>query len=162
MPARAAWRRMFAALPVLVAATVALSLFTPTSADAITERERKIRTAVAVARNQVGDPYAYGAAGPDRFDCSGLTMFSSGKAGLYLPRSSDAQYRYVRHIAQGNIRRGDLMFFYNSSGVYHVGIFLFRENGAAYVLHSPRSGSDVHRSKVWSSSWKAGTLRPRP
>lgn len=161
MPARAAWRRMLAAFPVFLATTVALTLFTPSSASAETERERKIRNAVTVARNQMGDPYAYGAAGPHRFDCSGLTMFSYDRAGLYLPRTSDAQYRYMRHIDKSNIRRGDLMFFYNSSGVYHVGMFMFRENGRAYVLHSPRSGSTVHRSPVWTSSWKAGTLRGR-
>ncbi len=163
MPASAAWRRKFAALSAMLAMTVtlclALSLFTPPTADAAVKRERKVRHGIHVAKNQVGDPYAYGADGPNRFDCSGLTMFSYGRAGLRLPRSSDAQYRYVRHIRKNNIRRGDLMFFYNSSGVYHVGIFMFRKHGHSYILHAPRSGSVVHRQKVWTRQWKAGTLR---
>lgn len=159
LPALATWRRWCVMIPLLVVAALALSMFQAPSADARAARERKVTSAVAVARNQIGDPYSYGAAGPNRFDCSGLTMFSYGRAGLYLPRSSDAQYRYVRHINKSNIRRGDLMFFYNSGGVYHTGIFLGRDNGNAYILHSPRTGSVVHRERVWTSQWRAGTLR---
>lgn len=86
-------------------------------------------------------------------------MFSYGRADLYLPRTAGAQYRYVRHINKSNIRRGDLMFFYNSSGIYHMGIFLGRENGHSYILHAPRTGSVVHRQQVWTTQWRAGTLR---
>jgi cell wall-associated NlpC family hydrolase len=165
MPALAARRRIFVALPVMIATAVAmalaLTLFTAPPADAMTRREQRIRHGIHVAKNQVGDPYVYGADGPGSFDCSGLTMFSYGRAGLYLPRSSDDQYRYVRHIRKKNIRRGDLMFFYNSSGVYHVGIFMFRKHHQAYVLHAPHSGTVVHRQKVWTNQWKAGTLRLR-
>ncbi|MDQ3307623.1 MAG: C40 family peptidase, partial [Actinomycetota bacterium] len=113
---------MLATLPVLLVTALAMSLVSAAPADAQTSRERKVANGVQVARNQIGDPYSYGAAGPDRFDCSGLTMYSYGRAGLYLPRTASAQYRYVRHIKKSNIRRGDLMFFYNSGGVYHMGI----------------------------------------
>ena len=159
LPAPAGWRRMLATLPVLLVTALAMSLVGAAPADAQTSRERKVANGVQVALNQIGDPYSYGAAGPDRFDCSGLTMFSYGRAGLYLPRTASAQYNYVRHIKKSNIRRGDLMFFYNSGGVYHTGIFLGRDNGSAYILHSPRTGSDVHRERVWTTQWKAGTLR---
>lgn len=154
-----AWRRMLVAVPLMLVIALAMTFVNAGSADALTLRESKVRHGVAVAKQQVGDPYSYGAAGPNRFDCSGLTQFSYGRAGLYLPRSSDAQYRYVRKIAKSNIRRGDLMFFYNSGGVYHVGIFLGRDNGSAYVLHAPRTGSVVHRERVWTTQWRAGTLR---
>ena len=46
-----------------------------------------IRTALA----QVGDPYESGAAGPDAFDCSGLTSYAYAAAGIELPHSSRAQ-----------------------------------------------------------------------
>lgn len=159
MAARAAWRRLLVAIPVMLVTTLSLSFVNAGPANALTLREQKVRQAVSVATNQIGDPYAYGAAGPHRFDCSGLMQFSYGRAGLYLPRSSGAQYNYARKILKKNIRRGDLMFFYNSSGVYHVGIFLGRNDGDAYVLHSPRTGSVVHRERVWTSQWRAGTLR---
>ena len=51
----------------------------------VTPVERALRTAVA----QKGDPYAYGAAGPNRFDCSGLTYYSFRRAGFHhIPRTS--------------------------------------------------------------------------
>ncbi len=159
VPATAGRRRMLVALPVSLVAALAMSLISSSPADAQTPRERKVSHGVQVALNQIGDPYSYGASGPNRFDCSGLTMFSYGRAGLSLPRTSSAQYRHVRHIKKSNIRRGDLMFFYNSGGVYHMGIFLGRDNGSAYILHAPRTGSVVHRQKVWTTQWKAGTLR---
>ena len=46
-------------------------------------RLRNLRLAARVLRvasNQHGDPYQYGAAGPGRFDCSGLVMFVFRKA----------------------------------------------------------------------------------
>ncbi|MGI8993675.1 MAG: C40 family peptidase [Nocardioidaceae bacterium] len=159
LPATATLRRWCALVPLLLVAALALSMVQAPSADAFTQRERKVRHGLAVAKNQVGDPYRYGARGPNSFDCSGLTSFAYGHAGLYLPRSSDAQYRFVRHIQKRNIRRGDLMFFYSSGGVYHVGIFLGRDNGSAYILHASRPGTVVHRDRVWTTRWRAGTLR---
>lgn len=165
MPATLARRRTLVAVTFMflttLLVTITIILSTAGQADALTrrERERKVAHGVNVAKAQVGDPYRYGAAGPSAFDCSGLTMYSYKRAGLYLPRTSDAQYRYVRHIRKNNIERGDLMFFYNSGGVYHMGIYLGHINGRMYVLHSPRTGSRVHRSPVWTNQWHAGTLR---
>jgi cell wall-associated NlpC family hydrolase len=47
--------------------------------------------AVDFALGQVGDAYVYGAAGPDAYDCSGLTMAAWAQAGVSLPHSSSAQ-----------------------------------------------------------------------
>ena len=59
------------------------------------------RAAVAVrtALAQVGDAYVYGAMGPSAFDCSGLTMFAWGAAGVGLPHSSSAQFGSGPRIA---------------------------------------------------------------
>ncbi len=159
LPAMTTLRRWFVMIPLLLVAALALSMVQAPSADARVAREQKVLHSLAVAKNQKGDPYQYGAAGPTRFDCSGLTSYSYARAGLYLPRTSDAQYRYVRHITKSHIRRGDLMFFFNSGGVYHVGIFLGRDNGSAYILHASRPGTVVHRDRVWTSQWRAGTVR---
>lgn len=159
LPAIATWRRWCVMIPLLIIAALALSMFQAPSADARAVREHKVRHSLAVAKDQKGDPYRYGARGPNSFDCSGLTSFSYSRAGLYLPRSSDAQYHFVRHINKSHVRRGDLMFFYNGGGVYHVGIFLGRDNGSAYILHASRPGEVVHRERVWTSQWRAGTLR---
>ena len=85
MPATRRWQRLFA-LPFLLVLALAATTVLAGPAEARTLRERKIAHAVAVAVNQKGDPYRYGAAGPNAFDCSGLTMFSFHKAHLSLPR----------------------------------------------------------------------------
>ena len=54
--------------------------------------------AVREAYRQLGKPYQWGAAGPDRFDCSGLTMWVWGKAGVSLPHQSRAQYAEGRKV----------------------------------------------------------------
>ena len=167
MPAHSVRRRSFVAVCFMLLTTVTVTLMmvlsTANPADALTraQRERKVHHGLRVAANQIGDPYRYGAAGPRSFDCSGLTMFSYKRAGLYLPRSSDGQARYVRHIKRKNMRRGDLMFFTSGGHVYHVGIFVGRHHGRALVLHAPRAGERVHRERAWTNAWFPGTLRYR-
>jgi cell wall-associated NlpC family hydrolase len=117
----------------------------------------RVHHATRVAVRQKGDPYRYGAAGPGRFDCSGLTYFSFRRAGFkHIPRTSSAQAHWAHHIKKSRARRGDLVFFRNGSGVYHVGVFAGRRHGAKYVLHAPYSGAKVRREKIWTSHWFAG------
>ena len=150
------------ALPILLAMVIAITLLMSNPAEAKTRRERKIAHAMQVVVRQQGDPYVYGADGPAAFDCSGLTEFSFHRAGLYLPRSSDGQYRFVRHIMRKNIRRGDLVFFHDSVGhVYHVAVFAGRANGVKLIWHSPYPGKTVSRDRIWTHSWYAGTMRLR-
>ncbi len=110
---------------------------------------------------QRGDAYAYGAAGPDRFDCSGLVFYSFRRAGFAVPRTSGAQAGFTRRIAKQDMRAGDLMFFYGSGGVYHAAIFLTWSHGHAVMVHSPGSGQRVRIAVPWTSSWFGGTLRRR-
>ena len=71
------------------------------------------------AMAQVGDSYSYGAAGPNAFDCSGLTMMAWAQAGVGLPHSSSAQYGSGPHVPASELRPGDLVFYY--SPISHVG-----------------------------------------
>lgn len=163
MSAPAAWRRAVVALPLLLVAALAFTLLASGPADAQrSKRERKIHHGLEVAIRQKGDPYSYGSDGPRAFDCSGLTMFSYGKAGLYLPRSSDGQASYVRHIPKKKLRRGDFVFFGSRGSVYHVALYLGRHHGERYILHAPHSGTVVQRDQIWTNGWFAGTLRHRP
>jgi len=161
MRASTPWLRRLA-LAFVVALSLSLIFATTGTAEASQRerRERKIDHALKVARNQIGDPYRYGAAGPGAFDCSGLTMFAFGRAGVRLPRSTDAQARAVRRIQRHNMHKGDLMFFYGSGGIYHVGIFMGFKDGRRVILHSSYSGRPVQRDRVWSKNWFAGTVRP--
>ena len=116
--------------------------------------------ALRVARGKLGHPYQYGAAGPRRFDCSGLTYFAFHRAGFKrLPRTSSQQARFTRHIRRSHMRVGDLVFFTGSSGVYHVGIYTGWHHGHRTIIHSPSPGKRVQRARIWTNHWFAGTLR---
>jgi cell wall-associated NlpC family hydrolase len=80
------------------------------------------QTAVDTARAQLGKPYEYGGAGPDSYDCSGLTQYAYRAAGIELPHSSRSQSETGTPVARADLRPGDLVFFYQP--VSHVGIYV--------------------------------------
>ena len=94
-------------------------------------------TALKYALKQIGDRYVFGADGLTTWDCSGLTMRAFQSAGVSLPHSSAAQFRYGKSVSRSNLRAGDLVFF--GSPISHVGIYL----GGDKMVHAPRSGSRV-------------------
>jgi cell wall-associated NlpC family hydrolase len=120
---------------------------------------RRVLGARDTAMRQRGDAYGYGAAGPARFDCSGLVYYSFRRAGFDVPRTSGAQAGFARRIAKSDMRAGDLMFFHGSGGVYHAAIFLRWSRGHAVMVHSPGSGQRVRVAVPWTSQWFGGTLR---
>jgi cell wall-associated NlpC family hydrolase len=100
-------------------------------------------TAIKYARAQLGDPYQWGAAGPHRFDCSGLTLASYRAAGIKLPRTARDQYAAGHKVARAKWAPGDLVFFgskpKDARSVYHVAIYL----GNGKMLHAPKTGQVV-------------------
>jgi cell wall-associated NlpC family hydrolase len=100
-----------------------------------------------VAMDQRGDPYKYGAVGPSKFDCSGLTLYSYKKVGRTLPRVAQDQYNKSRKIASNKRTKGDLVFFGTKSNISHVGIYA----GYGKVLHAPHTGAVVRIEKIWTS-----------
>ena len=110
-------------------------------------------TALSFAKKQLGDKYKYAAAGPDRWDCSGLTMKAWAAAGVTLPHNSAAQYKIGKKVKKSELKAGDLVFFY--SGPSHVGIYA----GDGKIVHAPGSGKKVSYIKVSSMPWK-GARRP--
>jgi cell wall-associated NlpC family hydrolase len=92
-----------------------------------------IRTAVA----QVGKPYAWGATGPNSFDCSGLTSFAYAAAGYVIPHTSAGQSQLGQTIDRAHLQPGDLIFFY--SPISHVGLYI----GNGMMVHARTFGSPV-------------------
>lgn len=111
--------------------------------------------ALQIAASKKGSPYKWGAAGPHRFDCSGLTLYSYKKAGKSLPRTAAQQYNKTRHISAGSRKAGDLVFFHSGSNVYHVGIYA----GKGKIWHSPKSGEVVKLQKIWTKSVWYGRVK---
>ncbi|MDP3713663.1 MAG: NlpC/P60 family protein [Mycobacteriales bacterium] len=113
------------------------------------------RAAVAVreAYAQLGKPYKWGAAGPDRFDCSGLTMWVWGKAGVSLPHNSRAQFASGRKVARNDWQPGDLLYF--GSPIHHVAIYV----GGGKMISAPQTG-DVVKLRGAQRNDYAGATRP--
>ncbi|MGW3344030.1 C40 family peptidase [Nonomuraea rubra] len=122
----------------------------------LARQKTKARKALAVAKNQIGDPYRYGGTGPGSFDCSGLVQFAWKKAGVKLPRVASSQFARTKHkVSWRNLQPGDLMFF---SGLGHVGMYV----GKGKMIHSPRTGERVRIDKLsgWRRSSFVGAVRP--
>jgi len=109
--------------------------------------------AVRAALSQRGKPYVYGAAGPDSYDCSGLTMWAWGQAGVGLPHQSAEQQGQGRSVSRDQLQPGDLVFF--GSPAYHVGMYI----GNGMMVHAPTSGDVVKVTALAYMSDYSGATR---
>lgn len=109
-----------------------------------------VATAIAFAREQLGEPYVWAAAGPGAWDCSGLTMAAWSAAGTPLPHYSAAQYDATTPISEAQLRPGDLVFWSALPGmpdtIFHVGLYL----GDGQMVHAPRPGTSVRVESIYS------------
>ncbi|MEI2811698.1 MAG: NlpC/P60 family protein [Nocardioides sp.] len=103
--------------------------------------------AIAFARDQIGEPYRWGAAGPNAWDCSGLTMGAWSAGGKSLPHYSVAQYQQSTPISRSQLQPGDLVFWGSSSratSIYHVALYV----GNGRIIHAPRTGRPVAEESI--------------
>ena len=99
--------------------------------------------AIRAAQSQLGVPYRFASSTPGvAFDCSGLTAWAWGTAGVSLPHQSRNQYSSVPHVSASDAQPGDLIFYY--SPISHVGIYL----GGGMMIHSPQTGTSVSYTQV--------------
>ena len=104
--------------------------------------------AVAFAMAQLGEPYVWAGAGPDQWDCSGLTQGAWGSAGKYLSHYSVAQYYETSRVSYSQLRPGDLIFWSSNGspgGIFHVAMYI----GNDQMVHAPRTGVPVKIENVW-------------
>jgi cell wall-associated NlpC family hydrolase len=114
---------------------------------------------VAFARAQIGEPYRWGAAGPDAWDCSGLTMGAWSAGGKSLPHYSVAQYEQSTPISAAQLQAGDLVFWGSSSSpssIYHVALYV----GGGQIVHAPRTGRPVTQESMYY--WTPPNFHARP
>ncbi|UNR58630.1 C40 family peptidase [Streptomyces sp. A10(2020)] len=103
----------------------------------------KAEKVIAFARAQMGKPYVWGAAGPDSFDCSGLTQAAWKTAGVSLPRTTWDQVGVGQKVSVDHAQPGDLVFFYDD--ISHVGIYI----GGGEMIHAPKPGADVRVESIY-------------
>ncbi|GAA1187191.1 cell wall-associated NlpC family hydrolase [Kitasatospora gansuensis] len=118
-----------------------------------------IESAIAFASAQLGKPYVWGGNGPSGFDCSGLVQQAYRRAGISLPRVADDQYAAGTPISSGQLRRGDLIFWSNSSrasGIHHVAIYL----GDNKYLEAARPGTTIRISTLSKGYFPTHLARP--
>ncbi|MFD4502081.1 NlpC/P60 family protein [Streptomyces sp. NPDC058457] len=95
------------------------------------------KKAVAFATAQLGKPYVWGAEGPDSYDCSGLTSQAWASAGKPIPRTSEEQWKQLKHIDVEDMRPGDLVIYYDDAS--HVAMYI----GDGAIIQAPRPGRTV-------------------
>jgi cell wall-associated NlpC family hydrolase len=110
--------------------------------------------ALAEAKRHRGKTYRYGAAGPDHFDCSGLTMYVYGRLGKKLPHGSSAQSSATQRIANSAKRPGDLIFTYHGDSIGHVGIYA----GGAQMWASVQAGDVVRLQSFEGRTYRVGRV----
>lgn len=119
----------------------------PDNSQAATQA--RIEAVVAFARAQLGKPWEFAKAGPDSFDCSGLTRMAYREIGINLPHSSVMQS--TRGVAvdwvNTEIQPGDLVFTASTDApgvIGHVGIAI----DSRRWIHAPNSGDFVRHGFI--------------
>ncbi|WP_157008078.1 C40 family peptidase [Agromyces laixinhei] len=111
-----------------------------------------VETAIWFASQQLGEPYRLGGAGPDEWDCSGLTRAAYSAAGIGIgTHSATNQYHTLagrlKAVPLGSVQRGDLLFWGSGGNYYHVAIYL----GGGRILEAPDYGKPVREWPIWGS-----------
>ncbi|WP_434796452.1 SH3 domain-containing protein [Terrisporobacter vanillatitrophus] len=118
----------------------------------------KLDTVLSTIKAQVGKPYVYGAAGPNSFDCSGLTYYAYKKSGTYLNRTSRDQAKNGKYVSRSNLKAGDLVFFNSgTNSIKHVGMYV----GNGKFIHSPSPGKSVKYENLSTSYYAKGYVTAR-
>lgn len=121
-----------------------------------------VERAISFAMAQLGDPYVLDGAGPNVWDCSGLTMMAYRYAGIDIG-GHGVTYQYYTLQARGLLvpysqrQRGDLLFW-NSGGFYHEAIYL----GGGMMIAAPKTGDVVKIQPVWGQGGDLWYLVGRP
>ena len=124
-------------VPPAATTTLPTAATAPAATPSVPGESPAASTAVQAALSRVGDPYVWGGAGPDDFDCSGLVMWAYAQAGIYLPHYSGSQYADTTHIPMSDLEPGDLVF--PADPGQHVAIYI----GNGEIVQAPYTGANV-------------------
>ena len=107
---------------------------------------------VSLAKSKLGCKYVWGAAGPNQFDCSGLTSWIHKQLGVSIPRTSLAQSKSGKLVNKSDLQPGDLLFWKTTSAeVGHVGMYV----GNGQFIHAPNKSKPVKYDSLSSSYYSS-------
>ncbi|WP_294361049.1 NlpC/P60 family protein, partial [uncultured Clostridium sp.] len=106
--------------------------------------DKKRKAIVAEAKKHLGEPYAWGATGPNTFDCSGFVQYVYGQCGISLTRTTYTQVKEGKQVNMNALEIGDLVFFGSAVKPHHVGIYI----GNGQFIHAPQTGDVVKVTKL--------------
>ena len=129
----------------IAACAVALGLFAALAGTSHAATASRGTSLLAVAHTRAGYWYAYGAAGPSAFDCSGLVFWSAAQLGLSLPRDTYGMLASSRLVRTYHPVAGDLAFY----GPGHVEI-VDRGHDVTFGAQQPGTRVGDH---TWSAWW---------
>ena len=113
--------------------------------------------AIQAAISVLGTQYVFGAADPNvGFDCSGLTMWAWGRAGVSLPHSAYEQYTTLPHVALSDIQPGDIVYYGDVSP--HVALYI--GNGRIIHARHPGPGGQVQEDSLYGYDRPWAAMRP--
>lgn len=135
--------------PATTPPTTAPPSTTAPTTTAPAPNEGPVAQVLAFARAQVGKPYKFFTAGPDSYDCSGLTLAAYRQIGVRLPHQSLAQSRIGTSIdwTTEPIQPGDLVFTESRRApgiIGHVGIAI----SSTRWIHAPRANDVVREGPI--------------
>jgi cell wall-associated NlpC family hydrolase len=120
--------------------------------------------AVQFAITQIGEPYVYGANGPNSWDCSSLVQAAWGSQGVSIPRTTYVQANAGIPVALADARSGDLVLIPGSDGTAanpgHVGMVAgIDATGHVWLVEAPRTGLNVRLTAITAWAGLIVTIR---
>jgi cell wall-associated NlpC family hydrolase len=112
---------------------------------------------VRAAREYLGVRYKWGGNTPTAFDCSGYTRWVFARYGIELPRTAHEQAAFGVAPFPGDLRAGDLLFFYGGQGAQHIAIYV----GGDTIIHASSTAKRVKLDVIRPQGRKKNWFRNR-
>jgi cell wall-associated NlpC family hydrolase len=112
---------------------------------------------VRTAREYLGVRYRLGGTTPRAFDCSGFTRYVFERYGIPLPRTAHEQAGVGIAPFPGDLRPGDLLFFYGGRGAQHIALYV----GGDTIIHASSSAKRVKLDLMTTQGRRRGWFRNR-
>jgi cell wall-associated NlpC family hydrolase len=112
---------------------------------------------VRTAREYLGVRYVLGGTTPRAFDCSGFTRYVFNRYGISLPRTAHEQAGVGIAPFPGDLRPGDLLFFYGGRGAQHIALYV----GGDTIIHASSSAKRVKLDLMTTQGRRRGWFRNR-